>query len=69
MLGRYDGSYGALLRNEGGGALVPFPAGSLPALDGEVRDLKVLRHASGGTLIVVARNNAPLQFLRLRDER
>jgi enediyne biosynthesis protein E4 len=69
MLGRYDGSYGALLRNEGGGALVPFPAGSLPALDGEVRDLKVLRHASGGTLIVVARNNAALQFLRLRDER
>jgi enediyne biosynthesis protein E4 len=69
MLGRYDAGYGVLLRGDGAGGLQPFPAGAAPVLEGEVRDLSFLRHASGSTLVVVARNNAPLQFLRLRDER
>jgi hypothetical protein len=31
---------------------------------GQVRDLGLLQHADGGRLIVVARNDEPLQILR-----
>lgn len=63
--GRYDASYGLLLRGDGAGGLAPvdLEAGNLVIL-GDVRDLELLRYADGGRLIVVARNDDTLQMLR-----
>jgi hypothetical protein len=58
MLGRYDASYGLLLRGDGkGGFTAVDMERSNIMIDGQVRDIKSLRAANGGTLIVVARNN------------
>ena len=67
MLGMYDASYGTLLRGSGAGV---FSAMSLSesglAIDGQVRDIKPLRHARWGEVLAVARNNERLIFLRRR---
>ena len=70
MLGRYDASYGQLLRGRGDGSFAPVELGEMGAvLDGQVRDMKVMRSAGGGWLLVVARNGDRLQLLRpLRAE-
>ncbi len=68
LLGRSDASFGTLLRGVGGGALAPTPAeraGML--LDGQVRHMAALRGARGERLIVVARDDARLQVLRVGD--
>jgi hypothetical protein len=62
--GRYDASYGLVLRNDGKGsftALSPVETGFL--LNGEIRDIRSVRTAQG-TLMVVARNNAGLQIFK-----
>lgn len=63
--GRYDASYGLLLRGDGAGGLaaVDLEASNL-MIPGEVRDLELLRYAGGSRLIVVARNGDGLQILR-----
>jgi len=63
--GQYDASYGLLLRGDGVGGLsaVDLAASGL-LIVGEVRGLGVVRGADGGLRIVVARNGAPLQFVR-----
>jgi hypothetical protein len=66
VFGRHDASYGVVLRGDGGGhfEVVDFSRTAL-VLDGQARHIKVLRQASGGRLIVVARNDDTLQVLRL----
>ncbi len=67
VLGRYDASYGLLLRGTGDGryhAVDMEQSGLL--IDGQVRHLQWLRHANGDRLVVVARNNDKLQILRPR---
>ncbi len=67
IIGRADASYGALLRNTGGGGFAPVEASeSGLALGGQVRRMAELRGAGGSRLVVVARNDEPLQFLRAR---
>jgi hypothetical protein len=63
--GRYDASYGLLLRGDGTGAFeaVDMEASGL-IIDGQVRDLAVLHCAEGERLIVVARNDDTLALLR-----
>jgi hypothetical protein len=69
--GRYDASYGLFLRG-GGGAGDPGDGTFAPVdmeisglvVEGQVRDIRTLRRAGGGQLIVIARNNGRLQFLR-----
>jgi hypothetical protein len=63
--GRYDASYGLLLRGDGAGGLaaVDLEAGGL-VIAGQVRDLELLRAAGGGRLLVVARNGDALQLIR-----
>lgn len=63
--GRYDASYGLLLRGKGSGQFesVEMERSGL-RIDGQVRDMGFLRRAVGGPLIVVARNNDKLLFLR-----
>jgi hypothetical protein len=63
--GRYDASYGVLLRGTGNTDFVAADLeGSGLAIEGQVRDLKPLRGAQGTRRIVVARNNASLMILR-----
>ncbi|MGQ0815082.1 MAG: VCBS repeat-containing protein [Gemmatimonadota bacterium] len=63
--GRYDASYGLMLRGDGQGGFdaVDMQASNL-VLDGEVRDMKLLRRADGSRVIVAARNNDRLQIIR-----
>jgi hypothetical protein len=67
VLGRYDASYGLLLRGRGNGQ---FEAVDMEKsgveIDGQVRRIKALRGANGQRLIVVARNNDKLEILRVR---
>ena len=63
--GRYDASYGTLLRGTGGGRFAPVPMdASGLLLDGQVRQLRVVRTARRGPLIVAARNDDRLQLVR-----
>lgn len=62
--GRYDASYGLVLKNDGKGhftALSPIDTGFL--LNGEIRDIRSLKTAQG-PLLVVARNGAGLQLFK-----
>lgn len=65
--GRYDASFGIILHGNGTGqwTAVP-PVSSNLYLEGQIRALRPLRTADGDLLLVVARNDAPLQFLRVR---
>jgi hypothetical protein len=63
--GRYDASYGLLLRGTGDGNFSPVEMDkSGVSIEGQARHLERLRTASGDRLIVVARNNDRLQVLR-----
>ncbi|HEX9309915.1 MAG TPA: VCBS repeat-containing protein, partial [Gemmatimonadaceae bacterium] len=69
MLGRYDASYGLMLRGDGKGgfAAVDMPQSGL-VIDGQVRDLKSLRTARGEQMILVAVNDERVRLIRaLRD--
>jgi hypothetical protein len=66
VLGAYDASSGVLLRGVGDGRFTSVGATDL-GIEGEVRDMKLVRLAgggSGGLVIAVARNNATLLILR-----
>jgi hypothetical protein len=65
MLGRYDASYGALLRGTGDGHFdaVDMTSSTL-MIDGQVRRIKALRSALGGEVMAVARNDETLLVLR-----
>jgi hypothetical protein len=64
-LGRYDASYGLLMRGDGKGGFSPVDmAASHLAIEGEVRRMKPLRAANGDRLIVVARNDTTVQVVR-----
>jgi hypothetical protein len=63
--GRYDASYGLMLRGSGGGEFAPVDMEqSGVAITGQVREMRVLRGAKGTRLVAIARNNDSLQILR-----
>ena len=66
-LGRYDASYGLLLRGAGDGR---FRAAELETtrlvIEGQVRHMARLRGAGGTTLIAVARNDDTLEILQVQ---
>ncbi|MGV3586425.1 MAG: VCBS repeat-containing protein [Adhaeribacter sp.] len=62
--GRYDASYGLLLQGNGHGkfkSILPTQGGLV--LEGQIRDIKPLQ-TSTGELLLVARNDLPLQIFR-----
>ena len=66
VFGRYDASYGLMLRGSADGRLVPVDMEeSNLVIDGQVRDLKSLLGPNGERLIAVARNNDKLEILRI----
>jgi enediyne biosynthesis protein E4 len=65
VFGRYDASYGLVLRGDGKGQFRAVDLEGGITIEGQVRHIKVLRRASGGPLVVVARNNDTLQLYRL----
>jgi hypothetical protein len=66
VFGRYDASYGVVLNGIAGGRFeaVDLTKSGL-VLEGQVRHIKAVRRATGGDLIVVARNDDRLQVLRM----
>jgi hypothetical protein len=70
ILGRYDASYGLMLRGKGDGHFEPIDMEkSGVTIEGEVRRIKSIRGAKGARLIAVARNNEKLEILRVRPAR
>jgi hypothetical protein len=66
VLGRYDASYGLMLRGTGDGHFEPLDLSkSGLVLEGQVRHIRVVRRATGGSLLVVARNDDKVQVLRI----
>jgi hypothetical protein len=64
MLGRYDASYALMLRGDGQGSFSAVDmAQSNLVIDGQVRDMRLLRGARGQRLVVVARNNDKVLML------
>ena len=65
--GRYDASYGWLLRGDGqGGFDVIEPMTSNLWMTGQVRALRRMQRVDGARLILAARNDAPLQVIQWR---
>ncbi|HMI46222.1 MAG TPA: VCBS repeat-containing protein, partial [Gemmatimonadaceae bacterium] len=70
VFGRYDASYGLMMRGSADGRLVPVDMDeSNLAIEGQVRHLRMLKGANGGRLIAVARNNDKLEILRVNPPR
>ena len=67
-VGRYDASYGHFLEGDGLGAfrVVP-PQLSGFKLEGEIRDIRTIQ-TPGGSMLVVARSNDPLQLFRIQAQ-
>ena len=66
VIGRYDASYGLILRGVGGGrfdAMDMVRSGLL--IDGEARHVRLLRDANGGRLVAVARSGGSLQLWKV----
>ncbi|MGK2860655.1 MAG: hypothetical protein ACSLE0_01865 [Chitinophagaceae bacterium] len=64
--GRYDANYGTIILNEkNAGFKIPGSLQTGLILDGEVRDIKMIRIPQGKTVIAVARNNRSIKFFSL----
>jgi hypothetical protein len=64
--GRYDASYGLILRGDGTGVFTPVDMEETGlVLRGEVRDLEAIRSANGDRLTIAARNDSTVQVVRL----
>ncbi|MCD4709312.1 MAG: VCBS repeat-containing protein [Bacteroidales bacterium] len=67
-VGRYDASYGNFLAGDGHGSFKVVPPHlSGFRLEGEIRDIKTIQTPTG-TVLVVARNNDPLQLFRVQEQ-
>jgi len=65
MLGRYDASYGLMLRGDGEGNFAPVDMQqSGLSIDGQIRDMKLVRDVRG-PIMAIARNNDQLMMIRV----
>lgn len=67
MYGRYDASYGLLLKGNGKGNWLPVPhINDGIFIKGDVKDMKLIKNAHGDDLILVGINDERMQILRHR---
>lgn len=67
MTGRYDASYGLMLKGDGSGNFVPVsPAESGLIIDGDVKDMKMVTTANRGMIVVIAENDDTLRAFKIR---
>ena len=67
-VGRYDASYGTFLKGIGDGDFNSLPGSKTGlVLEGQVRDFSLI-DVKGKKLLMVARNNASLQFFNIQIE-
>lgn len=65
-IGRMDASYGLLLKGKAGGFDVVPPVKSGWITDGDVKDIKFITSKKWGRIMLVARNDEPLQVLQVK---
>jgi enediyne biosynthesis protein E4 len=66
QLGRYDASYGLILKGDGKGSFTPLPAVSSGfSMEGEIRALRKIR-VDGKTIYLGIRNNNSIEALELK---
>ena len=64
--GRYDASYGLVMLGDGRGGFTPVrPTAAGLVLDGDVRDLKLIR-SGGRRVLLVAVNDQPMRAYELK---
>jgi len=69
ITGRYDASYGCVLRGSRKKAFTAVPSSrSGLALNGDVKDLSLLRLSNGGRIVLVAVNDDSLRAFRINDQ-
>lgn len=69
-IGRSDACYGWILLNDHkGGFRVMYPDQSHLFINGQVRDMKQMILADGNKIIIIARNNEPLQVFLQKSEK
>ncbi len=67
-LGRMDASYGVVLRGDGTGRFTAVPARESGfSVTGEARDITPINTAAHGRLLVIAKNDGPVQVFRRRQ--
>ena len=68
MTGRYDASYGCFLRGGGNKSFTPMPpAESGFILNGDVKDMAIIRMQNGKKMILAAVNNDSLQVFNINN--
>ncbi len=66
ITGRYDASYGLVLQGDGHGGFLPVPpVKSGLILDGDIKDLKLIR-AGGHRLLLASVNDQPMRIFRIQ---
>lgn len=67
MTGRYDASYGLLLKGDGKGKFIPIsPLQSGLVVDGDVKDMKMIKTARAERILLVAVNNDKMKIFKLK---
>ena len=68
MTGRYDASYGCFLRGTSSKTFAPVPpAASGFILNGEIKDLEMVRLADGNRIILAAVNNDSMRVFKIKS--
>ncbi|HZY80802.1 MAG TPA: VCBS repeat-containing protein [Cyclobacteriaceae bacterium] len=63
-IGRFDGSYGLILKGDGKGGFTSLPISSGFVVKGQGRDIKMAKNAKGETVYIVARNNDSVLYFK-----
>lgn len=63
-IGRFDGSYGLILKGNGKGEFTPLPISSGFVVKGQGRDVKMVTNKKGQRTYIVARNNDQVLYFK-----
>jgi len=63
-IGRFDGSYGLILKNDTKGSFVSQPVSAGFVVKGQGRDIKAVKNSKGEKIYIVARNNDQVLYFK-----